>query len=467
MSIRATHSLDALALRPLVACLLAVCGAGIVHAATIPVTSCQDSGSGSLRAAAQAAGNTDTIDLTQLQCSQITLTTGRVDLPSFINVVGPGSSAVTIDGDNYDRIFQHSGGGVLYIKGLTLTHGYGFLAGGCVYSNGNVQLNDVAVRACKVIGNAGTSTYRGGGLFVNGGILAMVASKIEDNEVYTSLGNAVGGGAYVVGDLSMTTSTISGNRASSAASQGFAKGGGAYMTGVAAVDYSTISGNSASSLYTPGGTGGGLVTNGRAAIHTSTISGNSAGTVGGLLIRGGNTDPASEIINSTVSGNSATLNTIGGVLSHATLTLANSTIAFNTEVLPLGAGLFQDGFPANLQSSIIANNTGAPTSPDVGEGLNAVFGGANNLILVRGTSPVPTDTIEQDPHLLPLANNGGRTLTHSLNLDSVAIDAGNNARGLSTDQRGDTFPRVLGLTADIGAVEVGGISDRIFADGFV
>jgi hypothetical protein len=460
-----TQPLDAFALRPLVACLLAVYGSSLAHAATIPVTSCQDSGSGSLRAAAQMAGNTDTIDLTQLQCSQITLTTGRVELPSFINVVGPGSSAVTIDGNHYDRIFQHSGGGVLYIKGLTLTDGYGFLAGGCVYSGGNVQLTDVTVRACKVVGNAGTSTYRGGGLFVNG-ILAMSASKIEDNEVYTSLGNAVGGGAYVTGDLAMTTSTISGNRATSAAPQGFAKGGGAYMTGVAAVDYSTISGNSASSLYTPGGTGGGLIANGRAAIHTSTISGNSAGTVGGLLLKGGNTNPASEIVNSTVSGNSATLNTIGGVLSHAALTLANSTIALNTEVLPLGAGLFQDGFPANLQSSIIANNTGPQSSPDVGEGLGAVFGGANNLITVPGTSPVPADTIEQDPHLLPLADNGGRTLTHSLAADSVAIDAGNNAQGLTTDQRGDTFPRVLGLTADIGAVEVGGVSDRIFADGF-
>ncbi|MET0225184.1 MAG: choice-of-anchor Q domain-containing protein, partial [Dokdonella sp.] len=401
----------------------------------------------------------------QLQCSQITLTTGRVDLPSFINVVGPGSSAVTIDGNNEDRIFQHTGGGVLYIKGLTLTHGYGFLSGGCVYSGGNVQLTDVAVRACKVIGNAGTSTYRGGGLFVNG-ILAMSSSKIENNQVYAALGNAVGGGAYVIGDLSMTTSTISGNSVTSSASQGFAKGGGAYMTGVAAVDYSTIAGNSASSLYTPGGTGGGLIANGRVAIHTSTISGNSAGTVGGLLFKGGNTDPASEIVNSTVSGNRATLNTIGGVLSHATLTLANSTIAFNTEVLPIGAGLFQDGFPATLHSSIVANNGGPQSSPDVGEGLGAVFGGANNVIMAPGTSPVPADTIEQDPHLLPLADNGGRTLTHSLALDSVAIDAGNNVEALTTDQRGDTFPRVLGLTADIGAVEVGGISDRIFADGF-
>ncbi|HEY0232865.1 MAG TPA: hypothetical protein VGC55_16585, partial [Dokdonella sp.] len=394
MPIRTAHSLDTLALRPLVACLLAVCGASIVHATNIPVTSCQDSGSGSLRAAAQMAGNTDTIDLTQLQCSQITLTTGRVELPSFISVIGPGSSAVTIDGNHYDRIFQHSGGGVLYIEGLTLTHGYGNLAGGCVYSGGNVQLNDVDVRACKVIGNAGTSTYRGGGLFVSG-ILAMVASKIEDNEVYTSLGNAVGGGAYVSGDLSMTTSTISGNRATSAAPQGSAKGGGAYMTGEAAVDYSTISGNSASSVYAPGGSGGGLIANGRAAIHASTISGNSAGTVGGMLLKGGDTNPASEIVDSTVSGNSATLNTIGGVLSHAALTLANSTIAFNTEALALGAGLFQDGFPANLQSSIIARNTGPQSSPDVGEGLNAVFGGANNLIMVPGTSPVPTDTIEQ------------------------------------------------------------------------
>ncbi|MGH8173532.1 MAG: choice-of-anchor Q domain-containing protein, partial [Rhodanobacteraceae bacterium] len=73
-------------------------------------------------------------------------------------------------------------------------------------------------------------------------------------------------------------------------------------------------------------------------------------------------------------------------------------------------------------------------------------------------------TIQSDPGLFPLANFGGPTLTHALRPDSPAINAGNNAFGLDNDQRGATFPRVVGPAADIGAVEFD--ADVIFADGF-
>ncbi|MBA8888631.1 hypothetical protein FHW12_002864 [Dokdonella fugitiva] len=450
------------ALRPLAAGVLLLCGA-TAGAATIPVTNCLNGGTGSLRAAAQAAGNTDVIDLGQLQCSLITLTTGRIELPSFVTVQGPGSGLLAIDGNAYDRVFQHTGAGVLTISGLTLRNGSGFLSGGCIYSGGNVQLTDVAIRDCKVVGIAGTSTYRGGGLFVDG-ILAMVGSHVDGNRVYSSLGNAVGGGAYVHGDLTMTNSTISGNRADSVASAGFANGGGAYVTGVVDANYSTIDGNTVAALASPFGSGGGAVAGGRASLRNSTVSGNEAGFVGGVQLKGGNTVPASLIANSTISGNRATMATIGGVYAKAALTVANATIAFNQEALPLGAGLFQTGFAADLQSSIIARNGGAAGSPDVGEGLGASFGGADNLIENHGTSPVPADTIAADPRLVGLGDNGGRTRTHLLRADSPAIDAGNNAQGLSADQRGGAFARVHGVAADIGALEADG--DRLFANGF-
>ena len=55
--------------------------------------------------------------------------------------------------------------------------------------------------------------------------------------------------------------------------------------------------------------------------------------------------------------------------------------------------------------------------------------------------------------LQPLAYNGGPTRTHALRLDSIAIDAGNNAADLPSDQRGPGFARVVGTAADIGAFE--------------
>jgi hypothetical protein len=67
--------------------------------------------------------------------------------------------------------------------------------------------------------------------------------------------------------------------------------------------------------------------------------------------------------------------------------------------------------------------------------------------------------------LLPLAGNGGPTITHALQAGSPAINAGSNVRGLATDQRGDGYPRVTSYATDIGAFE-SAFSDRIFADGF-
>ena len=78
---------------------------------------------------------------------------------------------------------------------------------------------------------------------------------------------------------------------------------------------------------------------------------------------------------------------------------------------------------------------------------------------------VPPDTLDADPLLAPLADNGGPTLTHALLAGSPAIDTGDNFFGLPTDQRGS--PRVSGVATDIGAFELQQPQgDAIFTDGF-
>ncbi|MGA9341798.1 MAG: choice-of-anchor Q domain-containing protein, partial [Rhodanobacteraceae bacterium] len=78
---------------------------------------------------------------------------------------------------------------------------------------------------------------------------------------------------------------------------------------------------------------------------------------------------------------------------------------------------------------------------------------------------LPPDTIVDDPLLLPLADNGGPTLTHALDPSSVALDAGSNPDALVNDQRGAGFARVVGAGADIGAFEAAP-ADAIFTNGF-
>jgi len=71
------------------------------QANTIVVQNCNDNGSGSLRAAVAAAASGDIIDLTQLACTRITLTTGQITVPlTSLTLNGPGPDQLNIDGNS-------------------------------------------------------------------------------------------------------------------------------------------------------------------------------------------------------------------------------------------------------------------------------------------------------------------------------------------------------------------------------
>jgi hypothetical protein len=449
-----------------VAALLAVTDAGAAPAhpaGAVVVTNCLDSGPGSLRQAVFDSGPGDPIDLTQLSCSQITLTTGRIDVSRDILFQGPGSGLLTIDGDNTDRIFNQNGPYQLAVYGMTLQRGYSnTFGGGCIYSQGPLLLNDTVITGCKVFDFGGSGTYKGGGVLVNSSLSA-IDSAIVDNEIYSALGYAFGGGAFVSGDVLLASSTISGNNITNA-SGGITEGGGIIVNGKLLMTYSTIGNNSVGGLpASPGGTAGARV-DGGAVISNSTISGNTAdGGGGGLDINGSVASP-NMITNSTISGNTASA--VAGVYARGPTTISNSTIAFNTETaFANGAGLRVAYSLADIESSIIANNTSFGTTQNIGLGISGDVTGANNLIGPSPSVPLPPDTIGGDPRLLALADNGGPTQTHALGPGSPAIDAGNNNASLTNDQRGPGFPRVVGVAPDIGAFE-GVDTDRIFANGF-
>lgn len=397
--------------------------------ATLVVTNCDDSGAGSLRDTIAAAVSGDTIDLTQLTCSTITLTSNYFTvLQDDLTITGPGATSLAIDGAGALPLFSHYGSGTLSIDGLTLTNGYYYYHG--------------------------TARYAGGGCIASYGNVLIQNSMVSDCTLKAYKAHA--GAILTVGNLTVVNSVITHSRA---VGTHFAADGAGLVYGDLTLQYSTISDNAASSteVYSVVGT---FHVTGNVLIQNSTISGNQAKNFAAFAFIPHNNSPMALMVNSTISGNIATDGgAFGGGYTETPLTIYNSTIAFNTG--GSASGIYAYNAPLTLQSTLIADNDAI----DLRLGGTATVSGAHNLINRAAT--VPPDTIRDCPQLGPLADNGGVTLTHALRSASPAIDSGSNFNATSYDQRGMGFPRVFGVAADIGAVEwQGGTDEQIFNSGF-
>ena len=435
-----------------VAALFALASPIAMAANTWTVNSCSDANSGggftgTLRYAAANALSGDTIDMTSIGCSTISLGAGDVVFnQNNIYLNGPGAGSLLISGkyDGSHRIFTHNGTGKFGLHDLTLAAGYvnvanGAARGGCVYSQGIAALYHVNVYSCTAHSQTG--------------------------------GRAAGGAVYGKTGVVFAYGILSGNSAASGSLNG-AYGGAIYSRADATLKYSTVSGNTAG----PRGFGGGLFVYASADVTFSTISGNTAGDNGGGLYTYNffNSGSISTTINnSTVSGNHANYYT-GGVSTNAhDVYLYNSSIVFNTAAKGRFGAAYpftyrapgfatKDGLgPMNvrLYSMLMADNTYGSTEYDLSVPTRAstsvTFSGSHNL--VRATfAAVPGDTIKIScPLLGSLRNNGGPTQTHALLSKSPGIDQGLNKKSFVTDQRGVGFARAspTGMP-DIGAYEV-------------
>ena len=428
-------------------------------AGVTPVTSCDDDGPGTLREAFTNAVSDDVIDLSTLSCGTITLATGSMATTADdLTVQGPGASALTIDAGGLSGVLEHNGVGTLTIKALTITNGHiegqDFHGGACVLSAANVEVEDSTLSNC-----------------------------------YAYMGHAYGGAICAVGDITLSNSTLSGNTTKGHyyiyyypgypnpyTINGTSRGAGAYAGGRFTITNSTITHNRAE-MNDRGSVGGGLASRvGGHTIEGTTIDHNFAWLGGGFEILGHSTgEPLGlSVVNSTISGNTASLST-GGFNSYrlAYTHLHNSTVTDN--YAPYCGGMYVYYGAADLKSSIIGGNRsvhdvnqfGLPTFPDFDIFYsNATVDGDHNVVMTSNMT-MPADTITDDPLLLPLADNGGPTMTHAFDLTSRALDAGSNPDNLPFDQRGDGYPRVLGAGPDIGAFEApGAVPDTIFSNGF-
>lgn len=367
-----------------------------------------------------------------------------------------------------------AGGGGLFANAL-IPGGFITIDQSTIEENQTTGFNSFGAGAFLIANNAsmtitGTtiSNNQGLGDEVNVGGLAVQADNsssvlIDGADIIGNHADDDVGGLYIGNTSSTVTvrnTTISANTAHQNAAQSQNAAGGVWAVASSGaqttIESSTISDNA---ILTPlGGTkynayGGGVFIQGATGTTTilrnSTISGNQAeGSGAGIKIaeypspQGGQVS----VFHCTITNNRADtdndgIGTGGGIHvgnSTTIVTIAHTIIAGNFR----GSGTTRSDIVGPLAGtwSLIGDNTGANIS------------GSNNQI-GTGANPV-------DPFLLPLADNGGPTMTHALQAFSPARDMGDplaaaGVNGVSEfDQRGTGFSRKVGSRIDIGAYEM-------------
>lgn len=405
---------------------------GVASAATYTVTTTTDSNDGacttslcSLRdavVAADSSGSDSTINvpagtykLTIPSAADNDPTTGDLDIGPTggvdssgltVTLTGAGAGSTIIDAGGVDRAFSVDNGSGLTISGVTIENGvpdsgHSNVDGGGIYSDGALNVSDVAFYDNFANGNDGGAIYAdsedGSTLSVAGSSFdrnsASAGSAIsedtpadstvtqsvftrnvasDDGTIYTSGSNAMtvdhsiftgndttyGGGIYwdSSGAATVTNSSFTGNRAA------WEDGGAVYDTNSSGMTFTadrftdnaagyggSLYLDSGDSSYTVDGSefdsnaatydGGAIdvVNNGSLSSSGSSFV-NNIGEEGGAIAT---TGPLT-LVNGTLSGNTATY---GGGISFTVqedppVTLTNDTIAFNSAGSGLGGGVY-------------------------------------------------------------------------------------------------------------------------------
>lgn len=380
----------------------------------LPVTNCNDSGPGSLRAAASAPiAPGSTIDLSGLSCSVITLTTGAIDFQvNELTLDGPGADGLTIDGNGNDRVLQFEAPvyavlGVpstidVTISNLTISNGYAIGDGGCILVDGNLSLSGVVVSGCtaifkgvdgggvKVEGNlsllsselsgntaSAPGAASGGGAAAEGNVFVDF-SVIADNQAISTSGTASGGGIHAEGNISTLLGGVAvrGNLAQS--DSGIAVGGGLRsVAGGVSLGNSTVSGNTAMSTFNKSIGGGiqagdGMTTTPYVSVDKySALSGNTAiSDCASCIVSGGGVQAFGPITvdSSVVRDNQALANGAAGIASGGGLasrfygeagriSLSNSTISANGAISAAGSTAYGGGLAATQSSPVTVRNS--------------------------------------------------------------------------------------------------------------
>jgi hypothetical protein len=245
------------------------------------VANLADSGEGSLRQAvldANANTGADTVVFADGLAGTIPLTTGQLDITDHLTIDGPGPEQLAVSGSQLSRVFSISGGAIVSIDDLTITHGQVVGApadgGGILNSGGTLALDRVTLSHNEVVGT-GSAQARGGAVAnLLGGTLTVIDSVFTQNWALGGAGAlGSGGGIFsLTSSLKVTGSTFAENQAVGGGNGGGASGGGLMSTtgSTAAITDCTFVGNQA--VGGDGGTGDGFGRGGGVVNFGSTMT---------------------------------------------------------------------------------------------------------------------------------------------------------------------------------------------------
>ncbi len=191
-----------------VAVIAMVAMASPAQAADLIVTSNADSGTGTLRAAVEAANDNGEVDTITFNLQEgdrtITLTSQITFSATQQTTIEGGEAGVTVSSGGTSRVLEVSSGAQVDLKNLTVANGrdyQGIGGGGGIYNDPGGTLN---VSNSTFSGDSATSGF-GGGVFNIEGLTTINSTTITNNSA------PEGGGAGVASWGDTQTSTVVGN----------------------------------------------------------------------------------------------------------------------------------------------------------------------------------------------------------------------------------------------------------------
>ncbi len=460
-------------------------GAVEIQQGVMVVTSAaDDNGPGTLRLVLAGAQAGDTVTFaTNLSGASIGLTLGGLILNRDVTIDAtmlPGG--IQINGNGRYTVLTVGSHVIAGLNALTITNGNASsaaqnYAGAGIFNDGGI----VTVNASRVSGNKTTSA--GGGIYNQGGTVTVNTSTLAGNIALlnNSYEDGFGGAIYNDGNGTVTVNN-------SLLSDNTAYGGGGICNegGMVMVNNSTLSNNSQCGIFNKAGmltvnastlssnSGSGIFNNGTVTVSASLLSGNSQS---GIYNQPGIYNQSGTV---TVNASTLSSNGYGGIyndcsLGQGTVTVNNSTFRGNTDF----GGIYNDyKGTVTVNNSTLSGNSGSDSGGITSHGtldlINCIlagnsdnhrnekdiydegilnYGGSNLVqsVTSSGTTNGSPSSMAA-PNLAPLGNYGGPTATMPPLPGSPAINGGSYAANrLADDQRG--LPRTFGTHVDLGAVE--------------